>query len=99
MSTTKEFFNLVSKDVNVKLELGEASLKALMELAKGKGLADDAKKALEDVASKVAEAHGFDLNATEELSEDELKAVAGGAMGCGECVEFTDACLWGFAKY
>ncbi|MBQ7592903.1 MAG: hypothetical protein IJU48_00965 [Synergistaceae bacterium] len=87
MSTTKEFFNLVSKDVNVKLELGEASLKALMELAKEKGLADEAKKALEDVTAKVAEAHGFDLNATEELSENELEAVAGG-YDCNQCTAY-----------
>ncbi|MBQ7592905.1 MAG: hypothetical protein IJU48_00975 [Synergistaceae bacterium] len=62
-----------------------------------KGLVDDARKALEDVTAKVAEAHGFDLNATEELSEDELEAVAGGdkdfcasctAGKCGDCVEF-----------
>ena len=78
MSSTKEFFNLISKDVNVKVELGEASIRALMALAKEKGLADDAKKAIEEVTLKVALAHGFDLNASEEISEDELDAVAGG---------------------
>lgn len=36
MSGTKEFFDLVSKDVNVKVELAEASFRALMELAKEK---------------------------------------------------------------
>ena len=87
MSTTKEFFDLVSNDANVKLELGEASIKALMALMTEKGLQDDAKKAIEDVTAKVAEAHGFDLNATEELSEDELEAVAGGDSFFGDCTE------------
>lgn len=59
MSSTKEFFNLVSKDANVKIELGEASIEALLALMKEKGLQDDAKKALEEVTVKVAEAHGF----------------------------------------
>ena len=44
MSTTKEFFNLVSNDKDVKLELGEASLKALISLLAEKGMSDDARK-------------------------------------------------------
>ncbi|MBQ7592910.1 MAG: hypothetical protein IJU48_01000 [Synergistaceae bacterium] len=87
MSSTKEFFNLVSKDANVKMELGEASLKALIALAKEKGLQDDAKKTLEAVTMKVAEAHGFDLHAPDELSDEELDAVAGGDKGpCDSCI-------------
>ena len=85
MLSTKEFFNLVSKDANVKVELGEASIRALVELAKEKGLAEDAKKALEEVTLKIALAHSFDLNASEEISEDELDAVAGGIVKCSRC--------------
>ena len=44
MSTMKEFFNLVSKDANIKQELGEASIRALVALMIEKGLGDDAKK-------------------------------------------------------
>ncbi|MBQ7592907.1 MAG: hypothetical protein IJU48_00985 [Synergistaceae bacterium] len=44
MSSAKEFFALVSKDTDVKMELEEASLKALMALMWEKGLGDDAKK-------------------------------------------------------
>ena len=87
MSSTKEFFDLVSKDANVKIELGEASLKALLSLMAEKGLGDDAKKVIEDVTTKIAEARGFDLNATEELSEDELDAVAGG--GCDTYIAYS----------
>ena len=42
MSNTKEFFNLVSTDKDVKLELGEASLKALIALLNEKGFKNDA---------------------------------------------------------
>ncbi|MBQ7592909.1 MAG: hypothetical protein IJU48_00995 [Synergistaceae bacterium] len=92
MSTTKEFFNLVSNNANVKMELGEASLKALIALMTEKGLQDDAKKAIEEITAKVAEAHGFDLNAPEELSEDELEAVAGGTCPHEEYVEKWSNC-------
>ncbi len=54
MSSTKEFFHLVSKDANVKQELGEASIRALVALMKEKGLGEDAKKTLEEVTAKVA---------------------------------------------
>jgi bacteriocin-like protein len=78
MSGTKEFFALLAKDKDVKLELGTESLKALKALLEEKGLKDEAHKALDEAVSKVAKAHGFDFGAMEELSEDELKAVAGG---------------------
>ena len=79
MSTAKEFFDLVSKDQDVKIELGEEALRALTELLTEKGLQDDARRALEAVAEKVAETHGFKFGEMEELSEDELAAVAGGS--------------------
>ena len=52
-----------------------------------KGLGGDVKKVIEDVTTKIAEARGFDLNATEELSEDELDAVAGG--GCDTYIAYS----------
>ena len=86
MSGTKEFFDLVSKDKDVKIELGTESVKALMALLAEKGLKDDAQKAMADVMAKVGKAHGFDLNAMEELSADDMKAVAGGKNGkCDDC--------------
>ena len=90
MSTTKEFFALVSNDKDVKLELGEASLKALISLLREKGLRDDARKTLEEVTAKVAEAHGFDLkSAVEKLDDDELDVAAGGS-NCDQCAEIGD---------
>ena len=86
MSSTQEFFALVSNDANVKIELGEASIRALVELAREKGLVDDAKNAIAEVTAKIAEAHGFDLNAAEEFSADELEAIAGGlGTQCSRC--------------
>ena len=86
MSGTKEFFALVSKDKDVKIELGTETVKALTALLAEKGLKDDAKKAIDAVTAKVAKAHGFDLSAMEELSADDMKAVAGGKTGhCDEC--------------
>ena len=84
MSGTKEFFDLASKDKDVKLELGTETIKALMALLAEKGLKDDAKKAIDAVTAKVAKAHGFDLNAMQELSADDMKAVAGGKH-CSFC--------------
>lgn len=86
MSGTKEFFELLAKDKDVKLELGTESIKALKALLEEKGLKDEAHKALDEAVSKVAKAHGFDFGAMEGLSEDELKAVAGG----GYCTNFQD---------
>ena len=78
MSGTKEFFDLVSKDKDVKLELGTETVKALTALLAEKGLKDEAKKTIDAVTAKVAKAHDFDLNAMEAISEDDMKAVAGG---------------------
>ncbi len=93
MSGTKEFFDLVSKDKDVKLELGTETIKALMALLAEKGLKDDAKKAIDAVTAKVAKAHGFDLSAMEELSADDMKAVAGGKGGhCDVCIYAYSCC-------
>ena len=78
MSGTKEFFDLISKDKDVKIELGTETLRALTALIAEKGLKDEAQKAIKAVTSKVAKEHGIDLNDMEELSEDELRSVAGG---------------------
>ena len=78
MSGTKEFFDLVAKDKDVKIELGTETLKALTALLAEKGLKDEARKTIDAVMMKVAEAHGFKLFDMEELSEEELAAVAGG---------------------
>ncbi|MBQ3449510.1 MAG: hypothetical protein IJG34_06420 [Synergistaceae bacterium] len=86
MSAMKEFFDLVSKDKDVKIELGTETVKALTALLAEKGLKDDARRVLEAVTAKVAEAHGFKFGEMEELSEDEMQAVAGGKSGhCNEC--------------
>ena len=91
MSGTKEFFDLVSKDKDVKIELGAETIKALMALLAEKGLKDDAKKAIDAVTAKVAKAHGFDLSAMEELSADEMQAVAGGDIT--DCLNSQYECL------
>ena len=74
----KEFFELVSKDKSVKLELAEESLKALSALLNERGLSEDAKNAMKAATQKIAEAHGFTPARKEELSNEELEAVAGG---------------------
>ena len=89
MSNTKKFFELVSKDKDVKIELGEASLKALIALMAEKGLKDDTKKTLDEVTAKVAEKHGFNFKVVEKLDDDELDAAAGGAWGCDECINIS----------
>ena len=81
MSVNKKLFELASKDDKVKAELNEATFKALFDLLKEKGFAEDAAEAVDTAMTKVAEAHGIKSEAMEELSEDELKAVAGGG-GC-----------------
>ncbi|MBR6901908.1 MAG: bacteriocin, partial [Synergistaceae bacterium] len=81
MSVNKKLFELASKDDKVKAELNEATFKALFDLLKEKGFAEDAAEAVDTAMTKVAEAHGIKSEAMEELSEDELKAVAGG-KGC-----------------
>ena len=78
MSDTKKFFELVESDKAVQEELECASFEALKAFVEQKGLSGEAQKVLKDAMTKVAEAHGFNLGAMEELSEEELKAVAGG---------------------
>ena len=96
MSVNKKLFELASKDDKVKAELSEATFKALFDLLKEKGFAEDAAEAVDTAMTKVAEAHGIKPEAMEELSEDELKAVAGG-KGCicvfeGEGNFYGDGC-------
>ena len=89
MPVSKKFLDLVSKDSAVKKELDSATYKALFEFLKARGLEDEAAKAVDTATAAVAEAHGFKPEAMEEVSEDELKAVAGGIWcdceitGCG----------------
>ena len=88
----KKFLEQVSKDEALQVELQKAQSEALNTLLKDKGLEDAATKAGTEAMLKVASAHGFKLTAEdlkpaklEALSEDEMKAVAGGGGGCG-CV-------------
>ena len=81
----KKFFEQVSKDAALQAELQKANITALGALLKDKGLEDAAAKAGTEAMLKVASAHGFKLTAEdlkpaklETLSEDEMKAVAGG---------------------
>ena len=85
----KKFLEQVSKDKALQAELQKAQGEALGALLKDKGLEDAAAKAGTEAMLKVASAHGFKLTAEdlkpaklEALSENELKAVAGG----GTCV-------------
>ena len=80
----KEFFELVAKDKAVQAELEKASLEALKAFVESKGLAGEAQKVLKEAAAKVAEAHGF-KDGMEEISPEEMKAVAGG-YACAETV-------------
>ncbi len=82
MPVNKKFLELVSKDSAVKAELDSATFKALFEFLKARGLEDEAAKAVDTAMTAVAEAHGFKPEAMEEVSDDELKAVAGGVCGC-----------------
>ena len=85
----KKFLEQVSKDKALQEELQEAQGEALGALLKDKGLEDAAAKAGTEAMLKVASAHGFKLTAEdletaklEALSENELKAVAGGTAYC-----------------
>ena len=78
MSAMKEFYDLVSKDRDLKLELSTEVVMALRALLDEKGLSDEAQKAVEAVTAKVAEAHGIDINAMDEIDDEEMLAVAGG---------------------
>ena len=79
---SKKFLEAVSKDSALKSELEQATLAALGEFLKSKGLEEEAGKIAEAAMEKVAEAHGFKADEMTELSEDELEAVAGGVCAC-----------------
>ncbi len=83
MKVNKKFLEAVSKDEALKVELEQAALEALGEFLKSKGLEAEARKIAEAATEKVAEAHGFRADDMEEISDDELKAVAGGGCECG----------------
>ena len=106
----KKFLEQVSKDKALQAELQKANVTALCTLLKEKGLEDAAAKAGTEATLKVASAHGFKLTAEdlkpaklEALSEDEMKAVAGGGVcacamaggGAGDDLEC--ACVLGGA--
>ena len=82
MTVNKKFLEAVSKDEALKSELEQATLEALGEFLKSKGLEEEAGKIAEAAMEKVAEAHGFKADEMTELSEDELEAVAGGVCAC-----------------
>ena len=79
MAISKEFFEAVSKDQDLRAEVDEAGYEALGELLKAKGLEEEAGKALEEAAEKVAAAHGFEPAGGAELDIDDLEGVSGGA--------------------
>ena len=96
MSDSRKFFELVAKDNAVKTELEKASLEALKKILEDKGLGDEAKKALSDAMAKVAEAHGCKLGGMEEVSPEEMKAVAGGYNCTGAIAHVVcDVVTWG----
>ena len=82
MTVNKKFLEAVSKDSALKSELEHATLEALGEFLKSKGLEAEAGKVAEAAMEKVADAHGFKADEMIELSEDELEAVAGGVCVC-----------------
>ena len=98
MTVNKKFLEAVSKDEALKSELEQATLEALGEFLKSKGLEAEAGKVAEAAIEKVAEAHGFKADEMEEVSTDELEAVAGGICFCAvggggakrAVVEFTE---------
>lgn len=78
MSDLKKFFELIARDNSVKAELEQASFSALKKLLADKGLDEEAQNALSDAMEKVAEAHGLKIGKMEEMSAEELNAIAGG---------------------
>ncbi len=82
MTVSKKFLEAASKDSALKAELEQATLAALGEFLKSKGLEAEAAKITEAAMTKVAEAHGFKADEMEDISGDELEAVAGGWCGC-----------------
>ena len=82
MPVSKKFYEAVTKDPALKAELEQATLEALEALLKENGLEEEAVKAAQAAADKVAEAHGFAPEDTDELDLDELDAVAGGVCAC-----------------
>ena len=78
MAISKEFLEAVSKDPDLRAEVDEAGFEALGELLKAKGLEEEAAKALDEAAEKVAAAHGFEPAGGEELAIDDLEGVSGG---------------------
>ena len=80
MAISKEFFEAVSKDQDLRAEVDEAGYEALGEFLKAKGLEEEAGKALEEAAKKVAAAHGFEPAGGTELDIDDLEGVSGGQV-------------------
>ena len=78
MAISKEFLEAVSKDPDLEAEVYEAEYGALGEFLKAKGLEEEAGKALEEAAEKVAAAHGFEPAGDAELDIDDLEGVSGG---------------------
>lgn len=78
MAISKEFLEAVSKDPDLEAEVYEAEYGALGEFLKAKGLEEEAAKALEEAAEKVAAAHGFEPAGDAELDIDDLEGVSGG---------------------
>ena len=74
----KKFMELLSSDAKVRTEVLEEAYKSLLKLAEDKGFFEDAMKVRSDAMTKIAEAHGFKAASVQELTEEELKSVAGG---------------------
>ena len=71
--SNKNFMELVSKDESVQEALKKAKFEAFKKFIEEKGLAEDLSRAISEASANVAKNYGF-----EELSNDELEAVAGG---------------------
>lgn len=82
MSASKEFYETLTKDEELRAEAEQAAYAALVALLKERGLEREASKAVEAAVEKVAEAHGFAPKGDEALDLDELDAVSGGKCGC-----------------